>query len=163
VVTQKEVRDLVRRARNGKTCVHVIVRSVGVDVGRCVSCVPDTRRHGRVMDFFIIFPLFPPFCDLLSSNKIYLKKQKTQSVQENTRYSLQIRRSSPGRSHPGWPKDFDTSVPEMKVPLTSTFTDDTRVSVVTTKTCLFCGWKYFYRPIRFRQNLGVGVWRRGLC
>jgi len=35
-----------------------------------------------------------------------------------------------------WSKDYDTSVTEMKVPwfLTSTFTDDIRVSVVTNKT-----------------------------
>ena len=46
----------------------------------------------------------------------------------------------------------------MKVPflLTSTLTDDTRVSVVTNKTCLLCGWKYFYRPRHYRQHLGVG-------
>ena len=47
---------------------------------------------------------------------------------------------------------------EMKAPflLTSTLTDDTRVSVVTNKTCLICGWKYFYRPRLCREHLGVG-------
>ncbi len=43
----------------------------------------------------------------------------------------------------------------MEVPflLTSTLTDDTRVSVVTNKTCLLCVWKYFYRPIRSLYTL----------
>ena len=53
------------------------------------------------------------------------------------------------REEPPWPKDYHIPVAEMKVPffLTSTLTDDTRVSAVTNKTCLLCDWKYFYRPI----------------
>ena len=56
-----------------------------------------------------------------------------------------------------WPKDYDTAVAEMKLPLllASTFTDDTRPSTVTKKTCLLCGWTYYYRPIRGREHLGV--------
>jgi hypothetical protein len=63
------------------------------------------------------------------------------------------------RAEPPWPKDYDTSVAEMKLPLflTSTLTDDSRASAVTNKTCLLCGWKYFYRPSRCRQHLGVGA------
>ena len=58
---------------------------------------------------------------------------------------------------PPWPKDYDTAVAEMKLPLllASTFTDDTRASTVTKKTCLLCGWTYYYRPIRGREHLGV--------
>ena len=45
----------------------------------------------------------------------------------------------------------------MKLPLllTSTFTDDTRASTVTKKTCLLCGWTYYYRPIHCREHLGL--------
>ena len=45
----------------------------------------------------------------------------------------------------------------MKLPLlfASTFTDDTRASTVTKKTCLLCGWTYYYRPIRCREHLEV--------
>jgi hypothetical protein len=63
---------------------------------------------------------------------------------------------------PPWSKDYDTSVAEMKLPLllTSTFTDDSRASVVTNKTCLYvtgctftdqsavdntCGGRYRYK------------------
>ena len=61
------------------------------------------------------------------------------------------------RPVPPWPKDYDTAVAEMKLPLllASTFTDDTRASTVTKKTCLFCGWTYYYRPIHCREHLGV--------
>ena len=60
---------------------------------------------------------------------------------------------------PPWPKDYDTAVAEMKLPLllASTFTDDTRASTVTKKTCLLCGWTYYYRPIHCREHLGVTV------
>ncbi len=59
---------------------------------------------------------------------------------------------------PSFSKDYHKPDAEMKVHflLTSTLTDDTRVSAVTNKTCLLCGWKYFYRPNRDRQYLGVG-------
>jgi hypothetical protein len=61
------------------------------------------------------------------------------------------------RAEPPWQKDYHKPDAEMKVYffLTSTFTDDTRVSAVTNKACLLCGWKYFYRPSRCRQHLGV--------
>ncbi len=60
---------------------------------------------------------------------------------------------------PPWSKVYDTSVEEMKLPLllTSTLTDDSRTSTVTNKTCLICGWMYFYRPSHCRQHLGVGA------
>ncbi len=61
------------------------------------------------------------------------------------------------RAEPPWPKDYHKPDAEMQVYflLTRTFTDDTRVSAVTNKACLLCGWKYFYRPSRCRQHLGV--------
>ena len=45
----------------------------------------------------------------------------------------------------------------MKLPLilTSTLTDDSYTSVLTNKTCLFCGWKYFYRPNHSREYRGA--------
>ncbi len=46
---------------------------------------------------------------------------------------------------------------KLQLLLTNTLTDDSRVSVVTNKTCLLCGWKYFYRPNHCRQHLGVGA------
>ncbi len=60
------------------------------------------------------------------------------------------------RPVPPWPKDYDTTVAEMKLPLllASTFTDDTRASTVTKKTCLLCGWTYYNRPIRCRDTWG---------
>ena len=63
------------------------------------------------------------------------------------------------RPVPPCPKDYDTSVAEMKLPLLleSTFTDDTRASTMTKKTCRLCGWTYYYRPIRCREHLGVTV------
>ena len=44
----KEVRDLVRRARNQRTRVHVNMRSVGVGrVGMCILCVGDNEERER--------------------------------------------------------------------------------------------------------------------
>ena len=74
----------------------------------------------------------------------------------NTRFSLpQVKDTRPV---PSWSKDYDATVPEMKLPLllTSTFTDDTRASTVAKKTCLLCDCTYYYKPIiRCRQYLGV--------
>ncbi len=47
LVVTPEARDLVRRERNQRTCVHVNVRSVGVGrVGVCMLCT-SVREEGE--------------------------------------------------------------------------------------------------------------------
>ena len=39
--------------------------------------------------------------------------------------------------------------------LRSTLTDETRTKKGDTKTCLICGLRYYWRPIRCREHLGL--------
>jgi hypothetical protein len=39
--------------------------------------------------------------------------------------------------------------------LKSTLTDESRQEKGDTKTCLFCGFTYYFRPIRTRDHLGI--------
>ena len=70
--------------------------------------------------------------------------------------------SSPGvvkgnRPVQPWPEDYHTSVagPEANELLKSTLTDETRTRRGDTKTCLFCGWTYYFRPGRCLDHLGL--------
>ncbi len=40
--------------------------------------------------------------------------------------------------------------------LKSTLTDESRQQKGDSRTCLFCGFSYFFRPIRARCHLGLG-------
>jgi hypothetical protein len=59
VVTEKVTRDLVRHTRNQRTCVHVIVRIVGVGrvelvcmMSVCpVGCLNEDHGNGEGVDF----------------------------------------------------------------------------------------------------------------
>ena len=61
------------------------------------------------------------------------------------------------RPVPSWPKDYHTSVAELESNdlLRSTLMDECRVEKGDTKTCLFCGFRYFWRTIRCREHLGL--------
>ena len=39
----------------------------------------------------------------------------------------------------------------------STFTDESRKQKGDTQTCLFCGLSHYFRPVRSRDHLGVGI------
>ena len=56
------------------------------------------------------------------------------------------------------PEDYDTPVAEMETNhiLKSTLTGESRKEKGDTKTCLFCGFRYYFRPIRARDHLGLG-------
>ena len=58
---------------------------------------------------------------------------------------------------PPWPKDYHTPVGTMDTDkiLRSTLTDETRKHKGDTKTCLFCGLSYYWRPILCREHLGL--------
>ena len=55
-------------------------------------------------------------------------------------------------------EDYNTPVREMKTNhiLKSTLTGESRQEKGDTKTCLFCGFSYYFRPIRVRDHLGLG-------
>jgi hypothetical protein len=55
-------------------------------------------------------------------------------------------------------EDYNTPVVEMETNniLKSTLTGESRQEKGDTKTCLFCGFNYYFRPIRDRENLGLG-------
>ena len=56
-----------------------------------------------------------------------------------------------------WAKDNHTSVAELETNdlLRSTLTDESRAQKGDTRTCLLCGFNYFWRPIRGREQLGL--------
>ncbi len=71
--------------------------------------------------------------------------------------------SSPGgakghRQAQPLPKDYYTPEAEMETNyiLKSTLTDESRQEKGDSKTCLFCGFSYYFRPIRVRDHLGLG-------
>jgi hypothetical protein len=55
------------------------------------------------------------------------------------------------------PEDYYTLVPEMDTDhiLKSTLTGESRQQKGDSRTCLFCGFNYFFRPIRVRYHLGL--------
>ena len=57
-----------------------------------------------------------------------------------------------------WPGDYYTPVAEMDTNhiLKSTLTGESRQQKGDSRTCLFCGFSYFFRPIRARYHLGLG-------
>jgi hypothetical protein len=70
--------------------------------------------------------------------------------------------SSPGegnvsRTETPLPKDYDTSVSVMVTSdlLRSTLTEESRTWQGASKTCLLCGLRYFWRPSRCRDHLGL--------
>jgi hypothetical protein len=56
------------------------------------------------------------------------------------------------------PEDYKTPVAEMETNhiLKSTLTGESRQEKGDTKTCLFCGFSYYFRTIRVRDHLGLG-------
>ena len=56
------------------------------------------------------------------------------------------------------PEDYYTPVVEMETNhiLKSTVTDESRQQKGDSRTCLFCGFSYFFRPIRDRYHLVLG-------
>ncbi len=57
-----------------------------------------------------------------------------------------------------WPEDYYTPVAEMDTNhiLKSTLTGESRQQKEDSRTCLLCGFSYFFRPIRARYHLGLG-------
>ena len=57
-----------------------------------------------------------------------------------------------------WPEDYYTPVAEMDTNhiLKSTLTGESRQQKGDSRTCLLCGFSYFFRPIRARYHLGLG-------
>ena len=57
-----------------------------------------------------------------------------------------------------WPEDYYTPVAEMDTNhiLKSTLTGESRQQKGDSRTCSFCGFSYFFRPIRARYHLGLG-------
>jgi hypothetical protein len=57
-----------------------------------------------------------------------------------------------------WPEDYYTPVAEMDTNhiLKSTLTGESRQQKGESRICLFCGFSYFFRPIRARYHLGLG-------
>jgi hypothetical protein len=57
-----------------------------------------------------------------------------------------------------WSEDYYTPVAEMDTNyiLKSTITDESRQQKGDSRTCLLCGFSYFFRPIRVRYHLGLG-------
>jgi hypothetical protein len=57
-----------------------------------------------------------------------------------------------------WPEDYYTPVAEMDTNhiLKSTLTDESRQLKGDSRTCLFCGFSYFFRPIHARYHLVLG-------
>ena len=56
------------------------------------------------------------------------------------------------------PEDYYTPVAEMDTNhiLKSTLTGESRQQKGDSRTCLLCGFSYFFRPIRARYHLGLG-------
>jgi hypothetical protein len=57
-----------------------------------------------------------------------------------------------------WPEDYYTPVEEMDTNhiLKSVLTGESRQQKGDSRTFLFCGFIYFFRPIRARYHLGLG-------
>ena len=58
-----------------------------------------------------------------------------------------------------WSEDYKTPVAEMETNhiLKSTLTGESRKEKGDTKTCLFCGFRYYFRSIRDRNHLVQGI------
>ena len=56
------------------------------------------------------------------------------------------------------PEDYKTPVAKMENNhiLKSTLSDESRQDKGDTKTCLFCGFRYYFRSIHVRDHLGLG-------
>ena len=110
------------------------------------------ERTTRAMKFFPFPPL--PLSALSSQGAIFcfgIEKKEQKNIKKNNPEQCSLEPGSQEKDTkpvPPCPKDYDTSVAEMPLPLLlrSTLTDDTHASTVTQKNCLFCDWKYFFRP-----------------
>ncbi len=62
------------------------------------------------------------------------------------------------KSKPSWKKHSEKHLAQMETNhiLKSTLTGESRQEKGDSKTCLFCGFIYYFRPIRDRDHLGLG-------